>query len=104
MPGVLAFAIELERPVQVAVVGEGQGVHAHALWPARPARAISAGAVEQAVVRVAVEMNEGARGVADIERSLLRRILTSRDYSVVRQAGRLISKKPSATGDRESVP
>ena len=35
--GLLALAVELDRPVQVAVVGDGAGVHARASWSARPA-------------------------------------------------------------------
>ena len=57
MPGLLALAVELDGPVQVAVVGDGHGVHARALDVLDQLRD-AAGAVEQAVVRVAVQVNE----------------------------------------------
>ena len=50
--------IELESAVEVAVVGEGQGVHAVGLG-AGDELVDGAGAVEEAVMAVAVEVNEG---------------------------------------------
>ena len=58
MPCVRAFAVELDGPVEVAVIGHGQGVHALLLDVLDQLRD-AAGAVEQAVVGVAVQMNEG---------------------------------------------
>ena len=57
MPASLAGLIELERPVEVAVVGQGQGVHAQ-LFGLLDQSFDRAGAVEQAVVAVAVQMNK----------------------------------------------
>ena len=57
MPAALALLVELERPVQVAVVGERQGVHALLFGPLDQL-GDRAGAVEQAVVAVAMQMNE----------------------------------------------
>ena len=52
-----AFAVELDGAVQVAVIGQGQGVHAQFLG-VRDQLGDAAGAVEQAVMAVAVQMNE----------------------------------------------
>ncbi len=60
MPASLAALIELERPVQIAVVGEGQGVHAQLLGPLQQAGDF-AGTVQQAVVAMAVQMGERLR-------------------------------------------
>ena len=75
MPAVLGLLIELQRPVQIAVVGQGQGVHA-GLWPARPGRD-AAGSVQQAVMAVAMQMGKGgvlilflAQGGSSIPRQL----------------------------------
>ena len=57
MPGGLAFLVELDGPVEVAVVGHGQGVHAQ-LLDVRHQLGNPVGTVEQAVVAVAVQMNE----------------------------------------------
>jgi hypothetical protein len=56
----LGGLVELERPVEVAVVGDRQGVHAQFHRP-RHQPVDRAGAVEQAVVAVAVEVDEGGR-------------------------------------------
>ena len=50
---VLGRLVELQGPVQVAVVGQGQGVHAQLFGPLQQAGDLS-GAVEQAVVAMAV--------------------------------------------------
>ena len=57
--GRLGLLIELQRAVQIAVVGQGQGVHAQrlGLLDQRPDRA---GAVQQAVMAMAVQMDERA--------------------------------------------
>ena len=54
-----AFLIKLNSPVEVAVIRESQGVHPQ-LFGARNQLGNSAGAVEQAVMTVAVQMNEGS--------------------------------------------
>ena len=60
MPASLAVLIELERAVQVAVVGDRQGVHAQLFGPLdQPVD--RAGAVEQAVVAMAMQMNKRRR-------------------------------------------
>ena len=56
--GRLAFPVELDGAVEVAVVGQGEGVHALRLGVGRQFRE-AVGAVEQAVMAVAVQMNEG---------------------------------------------
>ena len=56
--GGLALAVELDGAVEVAVVGQGQGVHAQRLGVGDQL-GDAAGAVEQAVVAVAVQVNEG---------------------------------------------
>ncbi len=60
-PGVLAFLVEFDGPEEIAVIGHGDGVHAKRFGERdqlrHPARA-----VEQAVMRVAMQMNEGAVG------------------------------------------
>src|SRR5947208_14468605 len=55
--GVLAFLVELDGAVEIAVIGHGDGVHAQ-LLDAGDQLGNAVGAVEQAVVRVAMEMNE----------------------------------------------
>ena len=55
---VLGRFVELQRPVQIAVVGQGQGVHAQLFGPLQQAGDFS-GAVEQAVVAMAVQMGKG---------------------------------------------
>ena len=60
-----ALVVELERPVEIAVIGDRHGVHAgrfHLLDEVRDA----IGPVEQAVVRVAMKMNERAGSVMEI--------------------------------------
>jgi hypothetical protein len=54
-----ALVVELERPVEVAVVGDRHRVHARGLHLGHE-RIDAVGPVKQAVVRVAVKMNEGA--------------------------------------------
>ncbi len=53
-----AFLVKLDGAVEVAVVGEGEGVHALRLGVGRQLGE-AVGAVEQAVVAVTVQMNEG---------------------------------------------
>ena len=55
--GLLALAVELDRPVQVAVVGDGAGGHAQRLGLGDQL-GDAVGPVEQAVVGVAVEVRE----------------------------------------------
>ncbi len=52
-----ALAVKLDGPVKIAVIGQGQGVHAQLLGPRHELRD-SAGAVEQTVMTVAMKMNE----------------------------------------------
>jgi hypothetical protein len=59
--GRLALAVELDGAVQVAVVGQGQGVHAQLPGP-RHQLGHAAGPVEQAVVAVTVQVDEGTVG------------------------------------------
>ena len=54
-----ALAVELDRPVQVAVVGQGDGVHA-LVFGVLDQLGDAVGAVEQAVMAVAVQVNEGS--------------------------------------------
>ena len=58
MPASLALLIELERPVQIAVIGERQGIHPQLFGPIDQLLD-RAGAVEQAVMAVAMQMYEG---------------------------------------------
>ena len=59
--GRLRRGIELEGPVEIAVVGDRQGIHPQLLRPVdQPFD--RTGPVEEAVVAVAVEMDEGAGG------------------------------------------
>ena len=60
MPGVLGLLVELQRAVQIAVVGQRQGVHAQRLGPLDQALD-RRGAVQQAVVAVAMQMNKRRR-------------------------------------------
>ena len=55
---VLGRLVELQGPVQVAVVGQGQGVHAQLFGPLQQAGDFS-GAVQQAVMAMAVQMGKG---------------------------------------------
>ena len=59
-PGRLCLGVKLECPVQVAVVGDRQGIHPQ-LGRAGHEPVDGAGSVEQAVVAVAVEVGEGER-------------------------------------------
>ena len=54
----LRLPVELHRPVQVAVVGQGQGVHLQGLGPVEQA-ADRARPVQEAVVAVTVQVGEG---------------------------------------------
>ena len=60
MPAGLGLAIEIERAVQIAVVGERQAVHAQLFGPIDQSLD-RAGSVEQAEVAVAMQMNERRR-------------------------------------------
>src|SRR5579864_1109098 len=55
----LAFAVKLDGAIQVAVIGEGQGIHA-LLFGVLHEFGNAVRAVEQAVVAMAMEMNEVA--------------------------------------------
>ena len=60
MPARLARFVELERAVEIAVVGDRQRVHAQLFGPLdQPVD--RAGSVEQAVVAVAMQMNKRRR-------------------------------------------
>ena len=61
MPGRLGLAEELDGAVEVAVVGDRQGGHPQLLGPLDQVRDL-ARAVEQAVVAVAVQVDERRRG------------------------------------------
>ena len=61
MPASLARLVELQRAVEIAVVGERQGVHAQLFGP-RDQAFDRAGAVQQAVVAMAMQMNKRRRG------------------------------------------
>src|SRR5262249_47037584 len=67
--GVLAFLVKLDGTVEIAVVGHGQGVHAEFLDACHELRN-AIGAVEQAVVRVAVQMNEAIGHGSSLSRQL----------------------------------
>ena len=54
---ILGRFVELQGPVQIAVVGQGQGVHAQLFGPLQQAGDFS-GAVEKAVVAMAVQMGK----------------------------------------------
>src|SRR6516164_3156985 len=56
-----ALAVELDGAVEVAVIGDGQRVHAQRL-DARNQLGDAAGAVEEAVVRVTVQVDERTVG------------------------------------------
>ncbi len=56
-----ASLVELERPVVIPVVGDCQRVHAKFIGPADHAFD-RAGAVEQALVAVTMQMNKRRRG------------------------------------------
>src|SRR5262249_38796036 len=58
--GFLGGLIELERAVEVAVIGDRQGVHAER-FGAADEFIDRTGAVEEAVVTVAMQVNEGER-------------------------------------------
>ena len=58
---VLGLPVELQCPVQVAVVGQGQGVHLQGLGPVQQALD-GAGPVQEAVMAMAVQMGEGMGG------------------------------------------
>ena len=64
MPASLALLIELQRPVQIAVIGERQRVHAQLFGPLDQLLD-RAGAIEQAVMAVAMQMNKRRRGHGD---------------------------------------
>ena len=54
---VLGRFVELQRTVQIAVVGQGQGVHAQLFGPLQEAGDF-AGAVQEAIVAMAMQMGE----------------------------------------------
>src|SRR5579883_191902 len=56
-PGLSAGEVKFDRPEQIAVVRDGAGVHAQLLDVSHQLR-YAASAIEQAVVTVAVQMNE----------------------------------------------
>ena len=56
----LGRLIELQRPVQIAVIGQRQGGHPQGLRPFEQS-ADRAGPVQQAVVAMAMQMGEGKR-------------------------------------------
>ena len=60
-----ALVVELECPVQVAVIGDRRGVHA-GRFDLLDEVGDAVGPVEQAVVRVAMEMNERRAAVMGV--------------------------------------
>lgn len=65
-----ALVVEVHGPVDVAVVGHGDGVHAHA-FDLLDEVANAIGPVQQAVLRVAVQVNERAVGCGGTHRCIL---------------------------------
>ena len=57
-PGLAGRRVELERSVQIAVIGQGQGVHPQLFGPGHQL-SDRAGPIEQAEMAVAVQMDEG---------------------------------------------
>ena len=57
--GRFAFTIKLDRSIEIAVIGQGQGIHSQIFGPSHQLRN-SAGAVKQTVVAMTMQMNEGS--------------------------------------------
>ncbi len=59
IPAAFAFAVKLQRAVQIAVVGQGQRIHA-VIYGALDQPVNRTGTIEQAVVAVAMQMDKTA--------------------------------------------
>ena len=98
MPGSFAFLIELQRPVQIAVVGERQGVHAQLFGPFDQL-VDRAGPVQQAVMAVAMQMNKRRRAHVSsgepVERSIQKKVRHQSADSIL-PAADFAGKQPNA--------